>query len=467
MTPGARIQAAIELLAAIHGGSAPADRAAAAFFRSRRYIGGSDRRAVLDSAYAVLRQMAKLDWWIDYAYPERPEGGREIADIERARVIAKLVLIDHWTGDKVAGSFDGGQYRPKSLNRSERNFAKALEGADLRHGDQPKWVRFEYPAWIEPNLVKQFGEHYEREMAAQIEEAATDLRVNSLKGDRDQAIAALAQEGIEAQTTTLSPLGLRLASRPPLANLKCFQDGLIEVQDEGSQLAALLVDARPGQRVVDFCAGAGGKTLAMAAAMKNKGKIVACDTLKGRVERAGERLKRAGAFNVERRGLESERDPWVKRHAGGFDRVLVDAPCSGAGTWRRNPDAKWRLAPDDLARLAALQQSILESAQRLVKPGGRLVYATCSLLREENDGQVETFLANHPDFQLTKIADVWQQVIGSPCPTTENTLSLTPMRNGTDGFFVAVMERAKPVSAPEDETAKDEMDEAPVEDNQA
>ncbi len=150
---------------------------------------------------------------------------------------------------------------------------------------------------------------------------------------------------------------------------KCFQDGLIEVQDEGSQLAALLVDARPGQRVVDFCAGAGGKTLAIAAAMKNKGKIVACDTLKGRVERAGDRLKRAGAFNVERQGLESERDPWVKRHAGSFDRVLVDAPCSGTGTWRRNPDAKWRLQPEDLPRLVQLQASILDSAQRLVKTG--------------------------------------------------------------------------------------------------
>lgn len=442
MTPGARIQAAIELLSAIHGGSAPADRAAAAFFRTRRYIGGSDRRAVLDLAYAVLRRLAKLDWWIDRAYPDRPEGGREIADIERVRVIAKLVLVDHWTGDKVSGSFDGGQYRPKQLSRSERSFAREIEGQDLRHGEQPKWVRFEYPAWIEPLLTQQFGAHFEREMAAQMDEAATDLRANSLKATREEAIAALAMEGITATPTSLSPLGLRLESRPPLANLKCFQDGLIEVQDEGSQLAALLVDARPGHRVVDFCAGAGGKTLAMAAAMKNKGKIVACDTLKGRVERAGDRLKRAGAFNVERRGLESERDPWVKRHAGSFDRVLVDAPCSGAGTWRRNPDAKWHLEPDDLTRLTALQKNILESAQRLVKPGGRLVYATCSLLSEENDAQVEAFLANHADFTLMPVAEVWQHVIGGACPTEAATLSLTPLRNGTDGFFVAVMQRA-------------------------
>lgn len=447
MTPGARIQAAIELLAAIHGGSAPADRAAAAFFRNRRYIGGSDRRAVLDMGYAVLRQLAKLDWWIDREYPEQPDGRREVANLERVRLIAMLALVEGWSGDRIAGSFDGGQYRPKQLSRSERSFARALEGQDLRHGDQPKWVRFEFPDWLEPLVARQFGPHFEREMAAQMVEAATDLRVNTLKGSRDDALAALRAEGIEAAPSPLSPLGLRLETRPPLASLKCFQDGLIEVQDEGSQLAALLVDARPGQRVVDFCAGAGGKTLAIAAAMKNKGKIVACDTLKGRVERAGERLKRAGVFNVERRGLESERDPWVKRHAGGFDRVLVDAPCSGTGTWRRNPDAKWRLSAADLTRLAELQASILDSAQRLVKPGGRLVYATCSLLTEENDAQVEAFLARQPDFALVPIVEVWREAIGGDCPATEATMSLTPHQHRTDGFFVAIMQRAAPAGA--------------------
>ena len=463
MTPGARIQAAIDLLTAIHGGTAPADRTAAAFFRNRRYIGGSDRRAVLDHAYAALRQKAKLDWWIGRFESEQP-----LPELERARIIAKLALIDGWTADKIAGSFDGGDYRPKPLNRTERNFASSLEEADFKHGQQPKWVRFEYPEWIEPSLVARFGPAFEQEMAAQVEEAATDIRTNTLKATRDEAIAALAAADIVATPTNLSPLGLRVAGRPPLAALKCFQDGLIEVQDEGSQVAALLVDARPGQRVVDFCAGAGGKTLAIAAAMKNKGKIFACDTLKGRVERAGDRLKRAGAFNVERKGLESERDPWVKRHAGGFDRVLVDAPCSGTGTWRRNPDAKWRLTPEDLTRLIALQASILDSAQRLVKPGGRLVYATCSLLPEENDGQVDAFLGNHPGFVQVPVTDVWQEVIGTPCPATSPTLSLTPLRHGTDGFFVAIMEKmapmAKPGSDPEDGAAK--TPDAPVEDNE-
>lgn len=444
MTPGARLQAAIDLLSEIHSGSAPADRSAAAFFRNRRYIGGSDRRAILDHAYSVLRHMAKLDWWIGEFTSEQG-----LPHLERARLIAKLILIDGWTADKVAGSFDGGDYRPKQMNRTERAFAASLEGADIRNGAQPKWVRFEFPDWIEASLVKRFGPRFEQEMAAQLEEAATDLRANALKGTREEALAALAAENIEARATDLSPLGIRLAGRPPMGALKCFQDGLIEVQDEGSQLAALLVDARPGHRVVDFCAGAGGKTLAIAAAMKNKGKIVACDTLKGRVERAGDRLKRAGAFNVERRGLESERDPWVKRHAAGFDRVLVDAPCSGTGTWRRNPDAKWNMQPDDLPRLVKLQASILDSAQRLVKPGGRLVYATCSLLAEENDEQIEAFLASHADFSRVPVAEVWRDVIGTPCPTDAPTLSLTPLRHGTDGFFVAVMERTTKSGAEE------------------
>ena len=436
MTPGARLQAAIDLLTEMHSGTAPADRSAAAFFRNRSYIGGSDRRAILDHAYAVLRQMAKLDWWIGEFTSEQG-----LPHLERARLIAKLVLVDGWTADKVAGSFDGGEYRPKQMNRTERSFALSLEGKDIRNGAQPKWVRFEFPEWIEGSLVKRFGPHFEQEMAAQIEEAATDLRANSLKATRDEAQAALAQENVQAEPTKWSPLGLRVESRPPMGALKCFQDGLIEVQDEGSQLAALLVDAKPGHRVVDFCAGAGGKTLAIAAAMKNKGKIVACDTLKGRVERAGDRLKRAGVFNVERRGLESERDPWVKRHASSFDRVLVDAPCSGTGTWRRNPDAKWNLKEDDLPRLARLQASILDSAQRLVKPGGRLVYATCSMLAEENDEQIDAFLGRHPDFERIPVADIWREVIGGDCPAAGPTLSLTPLRHGTDGFFVAILQR--------------------------
>jgi 16S rRNA (cytosine967-C5)-methyltransferase len=208
-------------------------------------------------------------------------------------------------------------------------------------------------------------------------------------------------------------------------------------------LVALLADARPGMRVVDFCAGAGGKTLALAAQMQNKGKLFACDVLQGRVDRAATRLNRAGVFNVERLGLSSERDPWVKRHAGAFDRVLVDAPCSGTGTWRRNPDARWRLKPGDIDELSALQRRILESASRLVKPGGRLIYATCSLLPAENADHLAWIEQNLPDFTLVPLEQVWAETIGTPCPISGSTLSLTPARNGTDGFFTAVFQRRK------------------------
>jgi 16S rRNA (cytosine967-C5)-methyltransferase len=269
-----------------------------------------------------------------------------------------------------------------------------------------------------------------------------------LKADRETARRALAAEHILAEPTPWSPLGLRLKHRAPLAATEAFKEGLIEVQDEGSQLAALLADARPGMRVVDFCAGAGGKTLALAARMQNRGKLVACDVSAWRLERAGQRLRRAGISNVERRPLSSERDPWVKRHAakaseGGFDRVFVDAPCLGIGSWRRNPDGKWRATPQDLAELVPRQRDILASAARLVKSRGRLIYVTCSLLREENEAQAEAFLAAHPDFSLYPVARAWEETIGGQSPAGNDHLRLTPARHGTDGFFAAIFERRK------------------------
>jgi 16S rRNA (cytosine967-C5)-methyltransferase len=453
VTPGARLQAAIELLAEIHAGTAPADRAVAAYFRHRRYIGGKDRREVIDRIYAVLRRRAALDWWIEREAASANIPENDLADRERARMIAALTLNDGWSADRVAGAFDGGQYRPPVLAPAERVLAKALAGQPLVHDEQPLWVRHEFPDWLEADLTVAFGSWLEAEMAALAVEAPLDLRVNTLKATRDAAIRALAAERVEAAPTPLSPWGLRVRSRPPLATLQSFRHGAYEVQDEGSQLAALLVDARPGMRVVDFCAGAGGKTLALAAAMENKGQIIACDVLVGRVDRAAVRLKRAGAHNVERRGLSSERDPWVKRHAKRYDRVLVDAPCSGAGTWRRNPDAKWKLGPGDIDELVALQRRILDSACRLVKPGGRLVYATCSLLAAENQAQVAWFLDSHPEFAAIPMAEIWRDTVaargGGACPADGASLSLTPARHGTDGFFVAAMLRQPEPEKPE------------------
>jgi 16S rRNA (cytosine967-C5)-methyltransferase len=256
----------------------------------------------------------------------------------------------------------------------------------------------------------------------------------------------LAAGGIKAAPTELSPWALRVQGRPNLPAQAAFTEGLVEIQDEGSQLAALLVGARPGMRVCDFCAGAGGKSLALAAAMGNKGHIVACDVSGPRLEGATKRLRRAGAHNVERRHLESERDAWVKRHAGSFDRVLVDAPCSGTGTWRRNPDARWRLTPQDVAELRELQGRILASAARLVKPGGRLIYVTCSLLPEENERQAEAFAAANPEFEPVPVSQVWREALGTKPPPGhpdwgDPWLRLSPARHGTDGFFVAVFAR--------------------------
>ncbi len=268
------------------------------------------------------------------------------------------------------------------------------------------------------------------------EPAPLDLRVNIIKATRDDMLAALQKFGLQAELCTLSPWGIRIYDRPSLADIKMLKDGLIDIQDEGSQLIAKIVDAQPGERVVDFCAGAGGKTLAIAAMMQNKGRVIACDIMEKRLMKSSERFRRAGLHNIELRVLTGTRDPWVKKHKASFDRVLVDAPCSGTGTWRRNPDARWRNLGPPLADLLKTQAEILDSAARLVKPGGRLIYATCSLLPAENEEQVEAFLAAHPEFSLF------------PCGLGDTAyLSLTPAQHGTDGFFGAVMVRAA-VNAP-------------------
>ncbi|MDQ2804527.1 MAG: RsmB/NOP family class I SAM-dependent RNA methyltransferase, partial [Pseudomonadota bacterium] len=251
-----------------------------------------------------------------------------------------------------------------------------------------------------------------------------------LKATREEVRAALAAETIEAVPTPLSPWGLRVAARRPVTAGAAFRAGLIEIQDEGSQLIAALADARPGARVADLCAGAGGKTLAMAMTMGNRGHLLAVDVSTRRLDAAVRRLRRAGVHNVECHLLEPG-DKLVKRRAASFDRVLVDAPCTGTGTWRRNPDARLRLAEPDLAELVAKQAAILDTAARLVRPGGKLIYATCSLLTEENESQVSAFLARCPGFEVVPVANVW--------PFAGEFLALTPARHGTDGFFAAVL----------------------------
>jgi 16S rRNA (cytosine967-C5)-methyltransferase len=434
VTPGARAQAAIELLDAIEAARGPADQCAQNYFRNRRFIGAKDRAAISGLVYGVLRHRAQLDWW-----HERITSGRGTA---RSRAIAALLLLGGWTTATLASAFDGDRFRPAVLSMREQAYAEALDGRSLDHPEQPPHVRANVPSWIYDALRVRFGDATAAELAAMRDEAPLDLRVNRLKADRETAQRALAADGIRAEPTLLAPSGLRVAGRHPLSASGAYREGLVEIQDEGSQIAAALVDARPGMRVCDFCAGAGGKTLALAAAMENAGRMVACDTVARRLDGATSRLRRAGVSNVERRLLATERDPWVKKHKANFDRVLVDAPCTGSGTWRRNPDARWFLTSTDLDELADKQQRILDSAARLVRPGGRLVYVTCSLLDREDEAQMRVFLSTHVDFKALPVPAVWAATIGGDCPATSDFLVLTPRGHGTDGFFVAVLERS-------------------------
>ena len=419
MTPAARIQATLELLQAIADTSRPADALVSAYFRARRFIGSKDRSAIATRLYAVMRHHARLDWWL-------ARGGVQAQP--RLRLLVWLALGEQIAAKSIAELCSGGKFAPTALDEAERSFLGKIDGGTIEHPDMSEEILAECPPDCVATLKQRFGKTFLRELQAMQEPAPLDLRINPLKTNRETILAELKKLGLKTELCPLSPWGIRVFERPSLNTLPMLKDGLVEIQDEGSQLIAKVVDAKPSERVVDFCAGAGGKTLAIAATMENKGRLIACDVMEKRLKSGTERYRRAGLHNIEIRPLSNERDPWVKKHKGGFDRVLVDAPCSGTGTWRRNPDQRWRNLGPSLEELVKLQAEILDSAARLVKAGGRLVYATCSLLPDENERQIEKFLVNHPDFTLV------------PCGIDgANYLSLTPAQHGTDGFFAAAM----------------------------
>ncbi len=436
MTPAARIQAAIEILRDLEPPSRPAEQIVSAYFRGRRYIGAKDRRAVNAMAYGALRHRARLVWHLEQL--EREGAGHDESFARRA-LLAYLVLAGEESAASLDALFTGEHYAPEPLTDDERALLRGLQGKQLDAPEAPVWVRHEVPAWLMPSFERAFGLSAHDELAALNREAPLDLRCNTLKAERSEALAALAAEGIEARPTPLSPLGLRIEGRRALQGGKAFAAGMVEVQDEGSQLAALLADARPGMAVADLCAGAGGKTLALAAAMAGRGRLLASDIEQARLDRASARFRRAGAGFVERRAVADLAQ--LQDLSGAFDRVLVDAPCSGSGAWRRQPDARWRLTPQDLARYRAAQEDALIKAAALVRPGGRLVYVTCSLLAEENEEQVQAFLGKNPAFSVQPVDAVWRAVLGTDCPTAQPFLLLTPARHGTDGFFVALLDR--------------------------
>jgi 16S rRNA (cytosine967-C5)-methyltransferase len=427
VTPAARIQTTLDLLESITQASRPADAVISGYFRARRFIGSHDRAALSNRIYSLLRHQARLGWWLNkYRMPLEP----------RPQLLTWLALGEKISIKSISELCSGGKYAIAALNGGERTYIEKISGSTFEHPDMPEDVAVECPPLLSEALKKRFGKNFSREMRAMLTPAPLDLRVNCLKTTREEILKALREQGIKAEICSLSPWGIRIYERPSLSNLPMLKNGLVEIQDEGSQMIALIVDAKPGERVVDFCAGAGGKTLAIGATMENKGRIVACDTIAGRLKPSAERFRRAGLHNIEARVLVSERDPWVKKHKGGFERVLTDVPCSGIGTWRRNPDQRWRNLGPELDTLLKTQSEILDSASRLVKEGGRLIYSTCSLLPEENENQVQNFLDGHSDFELI------------PCGL-ENApyLILTPAQHGTDGFFAAVMVKKKSVPA--------------------
>lgn len=446
MSPGGRLAAAIDVLMLLRGHARPADAELDGYFRARRYIGAGDRRAIAGMVYGVLRHQARLDWLLARIRVEVTDDTRE-----RLRLLAWLVCGDGWSPHRVFDAFGGSRHAPPPLARREQELVRRLTSLRLDDPTMPVAVRGECPDWLHGRLAARFGDALPGELAALAGQAPFDLRVNTLKGDRARASGKLREEGITRfQPCALSPIGLRFPERQPIGQWAAFKEGFVEIQDEGSQLASLLVEAAPGHRVLDLCAGAGGKTLAVAAQMHNTGRITACDVSEGRLRRARERLARAGVSSAEARPIAGLADRWLKRQrppgAKGFDRVIVDAPCTGTGTWRRNPDLRWRMTERDLEELTARQAALIDAGAALVAPGGRLAYITCSLLPAENEDQVTALLARRPELRVVPVPEIWARVIPAPCPADGPFLQLTPRRDGTDGFFVAVLERAGDVS---------------------
>lgn len=430
MTPGARIAAAIELMTSLLETAAPADRIITGYFRERRYIGSRDRGVVAELVYDILRRKAWYEWLI-------VQGDLPVSP--RLLVLAAVAESENDDLAAIRDLFGKDRYAATGLSDAEARWVSRLK--ELRARNAPETVTLNVPEWLLPKLKTALGEDIPGELAAIEKPAPVDLRVNTLKTTREDALRLLRDAGFDSAPTPYSPVGIRLARRAPIFASDAYQQGLVEVQDEGSQLAALVADPQPGERVLDFCAGAGGKTLALAARMKNQGRILALDVSEPRLEELRKRLKRAGVDNTAVKRIESEDDPFLKRHAGSAHRVIVDAPCSGSGTWRRNPDGKWNLSPHRLDDYRQMQQHILQSAAKLVRPGGELLYITCSLLPEENQEQAERFQSAHPAFTPLSVLERLAGLEISLPSASAPYLAMTPARHGTDGFFMALFRK--------------------------
>lgn len=418
MHPNALLELATDLLHQVMQFEAPADRVVSDFFRTHRALGQRERHSLAETTYTVLRQRLLF---------------QHLAQSGKGELVRRLAVLG-WQGNE--------GFLRAALSEQEQQWLAQVQAVDRTA--LPDKLRHNLPEWLAETLQPALGEEFWPLVNSLNEAAPLDLRVNTFKAKREDVQQALAEARLEAVPTPYSPWGLRVQGKPALNKLDVFNRGDLEVQDEGSQLLALMTDAKRGEMVVDFCAGAGGKTLALGAAMRNTGRLYAFDTSGHRLASLKPRLARSGLSNVYPAQISHERDERIKRLAGKIDRVLVDAPCSGLGTLRRNPDLKWRQSPESVAELRAKQGAILASAARLLKPGGRLVYATCSLLEVENEDVAAEFSAAHarefrpmPARELLETAHVGQ----AESLVRGDFLRLWPHRHGTDAFFAAAWER--------------------------
>ncbi len=431
MTPAARLSAAIELIDTIDAQRVPAAKALKEWGTAHRYAGSGDRAAISGLIWDVLRRRSSSAFLMD-------------ADTPRARVLGMLKLERGMDVDTIAALCDGSRFSPAPLSEAER---AALTSRTLDFA--PPHVAGDYPEWLDAPLAVAFGDDRVAEATAMASRAPLDLRVNTLKAKREKVLASLKHLG--AEPTPWSPIGLRIelgadARNPGIHAEEDFIKGAVEVQDEGSQLAALFTAAKPGEQVIDLCAGAGGKTLALAAMMQGKGRLIATDHDKRQLAPIYERLSRAGVHNAEIRAPKGDADPLADIKASA-DLVLIDAPCTGTGTWRRNPDAKWRMRPGALEVRLKDQAEVLDRAAGMVKSGGRIAYVTCSVLPAENNEQVRAFATRHPEFAVVpphETASVlWDRAEDfekAALKSAEGWL-MTPRRTATDGFFVSVLRK--------------------------
>jgi 16S rRNA (cytosine967-C5)-methyltransferase len=431
MTPAARLSAAIELIETIDADRVPAAKALKEWGTAHRYAGSGDRAAISGLLWDVLRRRSSSAFLMD-------------ADTPRARVLGMLKLERGMDADAISALCDGARFAPAPLTEAERSAltSRSLAGA-------PPHVAGDYPEWLDPHLAAVFGDDRVAEATAMASRAPLDLRVNTLKAKREKVQASLKHLG--AVPTPWSPTGLRIelgadARNPGISAEEDFIKGAIEVQDEGSQLATLFTAAKPGEQVIDLCAGAGGKTLALAATMENHGQIYATDSDKRRLAPIHDRLVRAGARNVQVRTPKGTADVLADL-AHRADLVLIDAPCTGTGSWRRNPDAKWRIRPGALEQRRKEQTAALDRAATLVKPNGRIAYITCSVLADENGMQVRAFLARRAEFAVMPPAQVTEALgerallFRRAVLMSDEGLLMTPRRTDTDGFFVSLLAR--------------------------